>query len=386
MAVHKIKNSRDTTVIADKANDTWIVTATGKIETLDVGIRADGPAKGREIIVEGLVSGVEYGITFGDMSRKGGGLIEIAKGGIVESDEAAILSRANDQEIVNNGTVRGDLDGLVSMGNRLDLVNNGKFDLANSAVFIEEGSARIVNNGKIFGESGIYSAGDAGNGKIVIINNGLIETTKTAIDLQSEGNHLIVNHGTIKSGVAGGDGNDRFVNDGGKVADTVNLGDGNDTYVIDRSSIDVDEGSYDGKDTVRASVDFAIGDGIEKLILTGSGNIDGTGNSGENRMIGNSGNNRIDGGGGDDILKGAGGRDVFVFTYHGGSDEVLDFKTGLDRIDMRDWADYGIENFAELKAKATNIGDDLLISNGGSDDMLIHDFSKSDLDKHDFIF
>lgn len=386
MAVHKINNTRNTTVIADKANDTWIVTAAGKVDTMDVGINADGPAKGREIIVEGLVFGLNYGITFGDMSRKGGGLIEIAKTGTVESDDTAILSRASDQDIVNNGLISSELEGIVSMGKYLDVVNNGKMDAANTAVYFEAGGGRVVNNGKIFGESGVYAVGDAGSGRIVVINNGLMQTEKSAIDLQNDGNHLIVNTGVIKADVSSGGGNDRYVNDGGKVAGTVNLGDGNDTYVIDRTAIEVDEGSYDGKDTVKASVDYTIGGGIETLILTGSANIDGTGNSGNNRLSGNSGNNRIDGGGGDDMLKGAGGRDVFVFSYHGGSDEIVDFNSGQDRIDMRGWATYGIENFADVKAGATEMGKDLLISAGGSDDLLIHDFAKTDLDKGDFIF
>jgi Ca2+-binding RTX toxin-like protein len=386
MAVHKIKNSTTSTVVAQQAHDTWIVTATAKVETMTTGINADGPAKGREIIVEGLVSGANYGISFGDMFRKGGGLIEIASNGTVSSADTAILSRGNDQDVVNKGTISSDLDGIVSMGNRFDLVNDGKFTVANTAVYIEEGSARIVNNGKMFGESGVYAVSDAGTGKIVVINNGLMDTTKSAIDLQNDGNHLIVNRGVIKADVSSGGGDDRFVNDGGKVAGRVNLGDGNDTYVIDRTTIEVDESSYDGKDTVKASVDYTIGGGIEKLILTGKANIDGIGNSDNNRVSGNSGNNRIDGGGGDDLLKGAGGRDVFVFEYHGGSDEILDFKSGQDRIDMRGWADYGFENFADVKAGAVKMGHDLLITNGGSDDLLIHDFAKADLDKADFIF
>lgn len=386
MAVHKIKDTRNTTVTADKANDTWIVTETGKVDTMDIGINADGPAKGREIVVEGLVFGLNYGITFGDMTGKGGGLIEIAKGGIVESDDTAILSRANDQDIVNKGTISSELNGIVSLGKHFDLVNNGKIDVANTAVYLEEGSARIVNNGKILGEGGVYTPDDFGNGRIVIINNGLMETEKSAIDLQNDGANLIINTGTIKADVAGGAGNERFINDGGKVSGTVNLGDGNDTYIIDRSSIIVDESSYDGKDTVKASVDFTIGDGIEKLVLTGAKDIDGTGNGEANRMFGNSGNNRLDGWGGDDLLKGFGGRDVFAFSYHGGSDQILDFQDGIDRIDMRGWETYGLENFQDVKAHATKVGDDLLISNGGSDDLLIHDFSKADLDKHDFIF
>ena len=133
-------------------------------------------------------------------------------------------------------------------------------------------------------------------------------------------------------------------------------------------------------------VDYTLGDHIEKLVLTGSSNIDGTGSSYDDRMSGNSGNNRLDGGGNNDLLRGGGGRDVFVFSYHGMHDEILDFRSGIDRIDMRGWDGDGLENFADVKANAANQGDDLFISLGGSDDLLIHDFHRNDLDKHDFIF
>lgn len=385
MAIHKIKDTRNTTVMADKAHDTWIVTKTGKVDTMDIGIDAEGPMKGREIAVQGFVSGLDYGIIFGDMTRKGGGRIEIEKGGTVESASTAIASLGNNQDIVNKGTIGG-VDGIVSKGLHLDVVNGGTFETSNTAVMIEDGGGRIVNNGKMFGEAAVYVDDAAGTARVTVINNGLMETGKGAIQLNSDGNHLIVNTGVIKADIVAGAGNDRFVNDGGKVSGTVDLRDGNDTYIIDRSSIKVDESGYDGKDTVKASVDFTIGSGIEKLLLTGHGNIDGTGNGENNRVFGNDGNNRIDGWGGDDLLKGAGGRDVFVFSYHSASDEILDFHNGIDRIDMRGWDGQGLENFADVKAHAAKMGHDLLIDGGGGDDLLIHNFAKADLDKHDFIF
>ena len=319
------------------------------------------------------------------MTGKGGGVIAIGKNGIVESDNVAILSRGDNQEIINKGLVEGN-NGIISFGRNVDIVNDGTIDGPNSAIRISQGSGHIVNNGKLFGEGGVYIEGTAGSGKFTVVNNGLIQTDKTGIDLQGDGNYQIVNRGKIDTDVGGGAGNDRYVNDGGRVTGVVNLHDGNDTYIIDRTSIVVDEASYGGKDQVKASVDFTIGAGIEKLILTGTGNIDGTGNSEANRLIGNSGKNRLDGWGGDDLLKGAGGRDVFVFSYHGGSDEILDFKSGTDRIDMRGWVTYGFDSFKDVKSNATQMGDDLLISDGGTDDLLIHNFDKADLAKADFIF
>lgn len=384
MAVHKIKGSVVTTVTADKAGDTWLVTKSGAIDTLTTGINAASDKDGREIIVEGHVYGVSYGITFGQ-AGEGAGRIVVEKGGDIGSADTAILSAGDGQEIVNRGKIEA-VEAIVSMGRKADFLNDGTINGSNTGVRFESGSGRVVNNGDMFGESGIYATSTAGNGRIVVINNGLIETSKAAIDLQSDGDHLIRNTGIIKTDVYGGAGDDRFINDGGEVTGNVDLGEGNDIYIIDRTGIMTDEKINGGTDTVRASVDCTAGDHIEKLILTGNANIDGTGSSDDNRLQGNSGKNVLDGWGGDDLLKGRGGADVFVFSYHGGSDEILDFKSGEDRIDMRGWSGSGFENFAEVKANATEMGNDLLLSNGGSDDLLIHDFAKSDLDKADFIF
>jgi Ca2+-binding RTX toxin-like protein len=103
--------------------------------------------------------------------------------------------------------------------------------------------------------------------------------------------------------------------DGQGGADTM-IGDrGNDTYIVDDSGDQVSEtiaGALGGIDLVKSSVSFVLGGNIEKLTLTGSGSINGTGNGLANTLTGNSGDNILDGAGGNDILKGAGGNDTYI--------------------------------------------------------------------------
>lgn len=120
--------------------------------------------------------------------------------------------------------------------------------------------------------------------------------------------------GSDRDRLNGGLGNDLL--DGGTGADTLEGGGGNDTFVVDNAGDRIINTSPAGAffETVRSSISWSLAPNanIETLILTGSNNIDGEGNTLSNNIIGNDGNNRLSGGDGNDFLDGGDGSDTLV--------------------------------------------------------------------------
>ncbi len=86
-------------------------------------------------------------------------------------------------------------------------------------------------------------------------------------------------------------------------------GTGNDTYTVNTTSDRAIELAGQGTDLVRASVSFTMGANIERLTLTGSAHLSGTGNALANVITGNIGRNVLKGRGGNDTVLGAAGID-----------------------------------------------------------------------------
>lgn len=132
--------------------------------------------------------------------------------------------------------------------------------------------------------------------------------------------------------LTGGDGNDTL--NGGAGADTMKGGDGDDLYYVDDAADVVHDGAGRGTDRVSASVSCTLGAGLENLTLTGSADIDGTGNASANVIAGGEGRNVLDGGRGADTLTGGEGRDLFAFSStleETNVDHLTDFGEG-DRL------------------------------------------------------
>lgn len=142
-------------------------------------------------------------------------------------------------------------------------------------------------------------------------------------------------------------GNDLF--DGGLGNDIMKGGIGNDTYIVDSAGDQVieffdsiiepesQERLSGGNDSVIASVSYTLSDFVENLKLTGTANLNGTGNSSNNVLIANAGNNflsgsggndRLVGGKGDDVLNGGSGDDVLI---GGKGDDILVGDAGADQ-------------------------------------------------------
>ena len=137
-------------------------------------------------------------------------------------------------------------------------------------------------------------------------------TTFTSIEnaIGGGGNDTITGNGGANT-LIGDAGNDTL--DGGAGADTLIGGTGNDTYVVDNAG-DVDHRGARARAPTRSqsTVSYTLGANVENLTLTGSADINGTGNALANIITGNSGNNTLDGGAGADTLIGGLGNDTYV--------------------------------------------------------------------------
>lgn len=127
----------------------------------------------------------------------------------------------------------------------------------------------------------------------------------------------------------GGGGDDRLYGDAG--ADSMVGNFGNDIYYVDNVGDTTTEFSAsDGVDLVYSTVTFTLSQFVDNMTLTGSANIDGTGNADANRITGNSGANELSGLGGDDILNGGTGGDNM---HGGGGNDTYYVESAGDHVD-----------------------------------------------------
>lgn len=326
-------------------NDANTITGNDAGNTLDGG-------KGADVLIGGLGDDVYIFDDAGDSAVENAGegndLIRINYKNT--SKTVPLLIDMNDYPDIEGVTVTG--TGLFN----ITATDDGNTMTGNSSVnTITGGNGNDVLDGGTGADRMEGGAGDdtyfVDNAGDVIVDTAGTDEVRAAISytLAADFENLVLIgtsaiNGTgnaLDNSIAGNAGNNSL--DGGAGADVLAGGKGNDTYVIDDAGDSITELAGEGTDTVRTQMTYTLGTNLENLVLTGSADVDGTGNTLVNTITGTSGSNTLDGGAGADVLVGGAGDDVYVVDLQssGGKsikleDKITETKNGgIDTLQLR---------------------------------------------------
>ena len=182
---------------------------------------------------------------------------------------------------------------------------NGTGNALNN-VFIGNSAANVFTGGA--GDD-IYTVGvgdtvveNVGEGTIDIVQSDVTWTLGANIE------RLILTGTAAVNGTGNSENN---ILTGNSAANTLAGGVGNDIYIVSTGDNVVENVGEGTTDTVQSDVTWTLGANIERLTLTGTGAINGTGNALGNILTGNSAANVLDGGAGADTMIGGAGDDIY---------------------------------------------------------------------------
>ncbi|ETD86608.1 FG-GAP repeat protein [Rhodobacter capsulatus] len=260
---------------------------------------------------------------------------------LVLTGTAAINATGNglDNTLTGNGGAN-----RLSGGAGSDVMIGGA---GNDIYFVERSSDRVVET---ISESDLRDAGGIDT-VMTSVSYGLTGATRAFVErLVLTGTAAINATGNALDNWLTGNGAANRL-DGGAGKDLLLGGAGNDTYIVENAAdrvvetiSETDLRDAGGIDTVMTSVSYSLTGAaprafVERLVLTGTAAINGTGNGLANQISGNAGANRISGGLGLDTLSGGAGADSFVFDTAPAPDNldrILDFNPLDDTLRFED--------------------------------------------------
>ena len=110
-------------------------------------------------------------------------------------------------------------------------------------------------------------------------------------------------------------------------------------------------------DTVQLYEDPWEGSEESDILIDGSNDTRIVGLGGNDRLLGGEGDDRLEGGADNDVLYGGSGDDTFVFLAGHGTDTILDFTDGDDRIDLSAFSDITSQGGGTIRLENTAVSD-----------------------------
>ncbi|PUE10949.1 hypothetical protein B9Z51_00980 [Limnohabitans sp. T6-5] len=285
------------TLSGGAGNDTYVVDNAADVVSEATALNGTVDASG----VDGVISSVSYTL---------GSFVE----NLSLTGSSAINGTGN---ALNNLIVGNSAANILSGGAGDDTLAGG----AGNDTYVVDSTADVVSETTLLNGSIDAGGTDGVNSSVSYTLSTFVEnltlTGTSAINGTGNASNNAITGNAAANWLDGDAGND--VLNGGAGADTLVGGAGNDSYVVDNAADVVSEttmlnGSIDagGTDLVSSSLSYTLGSYLEKLTLTGSTSINGTGNGLSNTITGNAGDNVLDGGLGADTLIGGAGNDSYV--------------------------------------------------------------------------
>jgi Ca2+-binding RTX toxin-like protein len=242
--------------------------------------------------------------------------INFNMGGPSNAENLTLLGAANINGTGNN------LNNIITGNAGRNTLNGGGFDDT-----LKGGGGNDIYD-QVDSSDTIVEAANAGTDEVRALKSFALGANVENLTALSSANGQVFKGNSLVNRIIGNDGADDL--DGMAGADYMKGGKGNDVYFVDTALDATVELTGEGIDSVHSSITHALRANVENLILTGTANVNGSGNAAVNLVVGNSGSNILNGLAGDDTMYGNGGNDTYYF------DTALDaaFENANEGIDI----------------------------------------------------